>query len=264
MKKIISLLLVMMLVVSLAACGGSSNEPAQPAAEPADNTPAAETPAEEPADETPGAIAACYGDWRLVNISGGAVEEKLAGKSDAEKEEFLKGFREMMRFELGEESYFVMDDVWNEIELIEAGDVITATDKIYGNELEIRDGVLTLSSADQNYEFEKVSDTPQPNPYWYYGDYELYKIKMNESDTDWRDPEPDFDPKFCFISIYGITEGMDWLLPDTWRGKLDLDNMTLTATVYGGDESRTDRIEFIDKGLLRYCDGMVLWYYKAR
>ena len=51
MKKLIALLLALVMVLALVACGAKTEEPA--AEEPAAEEPAAETPAEEPAAETP-------------------------------------------------------------------------------------------------------------------------------------------------------------------------------------------------------------------
>ena len=58
MKKLIALLCALLMVVSLAACGAKTEEPAaeepaaeEPAEEPAAEEPAAEEPAEEPAEE---------------------------------------------------------------------------------------------------------------------------------------------------------------------------------------------------------------------
>ena len=64
MKKLIALLLALVMVLALAACGAKTEEPA--AEEPAAEEPAAETPAEEPAAEEPAAESA--GDVSELNV----------------------------------------------------------------------------------------------------------------------------------------------------------------------------------------------------
>ena len=64
MKKLIALLLALVMVLALVACGAKTEEPA--AEEPAAEEPAAETPAEEPAAEEPAAESA--GDVSELNV----------------------------------------------------------------------------------------------------------------------------------------------------------------------------------------------------
>ena len=68
MKKLIALLLALVMVLALAACGAKTEEPA--AEEPAAEEPAAETPAEEPAAEEPAAepAAESAGDVSELNV----------------------------------------------------------------------------------------------------------------------------------------------------------------------------------------------------
>ena len=68
MKKLIALLLALVMVLALVACGAKTEEPA--AEEPAAEEPAAETPAEEPAAEEPAAepAAESAGDVSELNV----------------------------------------------------------------------------------------------------------------------------------------------------------------------------------------------------
>lgn len=287
MKKLCTILLALAMIFTLAACSSGAAEKAEPETNPAENTAPVEPaePAEEETDEDELAAAlaaaepepteepipedavsevvkACYGEWQLVKAEGFSWD----ARSESDRAELLEIMKEHMQFELGEPSYFVQDQIWTEFELLEKDGVITSDKSPYGGfTLSIENGVLTLRNQDvEIYTFEKVSDTPRENPYWYYGSYALAKIRENTEGAEWQDAgyAHEWD---AFVEFYaGMADGVEGMLPGPWAARLDMDALTLTAKDRSTGETRTGTVEFTDEGMIVTCDDTQYLYVKGR
>ena len=281
MKKSCTLLLMIAMLFTLAACSGSSAAKAEP--EPAEIAGPAETaapeeteaPAEEPASPEPDpteepvpedtvseAVKACYGEWALVSAEGSSWD----ARSESDRARLLEAAKELMHFELGEPSYLVREEIWTEFDLQEEDGVITASKPFYGGyTLSIEDGVLVFRNQDlEVYTFEKVSDTPRENPYWYYGAYALKEIRENTEGVEWQDAGYKHESD-AFVEFHaGSSEAMEGMLPGPWFARLDIDTMTLTAKSMENGETKTGTVEFTDEGMIVTCEGTQYRYVKSR